>query len=256
MAELVVSLPRELAGYETDLKVFLGVMIQKLAENAYKGRWENVDVELALNKLSEEIDEVHDALIDGDVSDITSESADVANTAMILALVLLKGVPNPFEARIKRGNGVAFVKWAAEQDIEECIIWPFRSKTGPNMEYASVSKNFSKYGRRAHRVVCGLKHGDPPTPEHEAAHICGNSLCLNPNHIRWATRSENEQDKKLVGTHFAPKKLSPTAAHDIRQQWREGATVTSIAKRYNVSAVSIYRVINGESYWEKPDGNT
>lgn len=53
---------------------------------------------------------------------------------------------------------------------------------------------------RVHRLVCIRRHGPPPTDDLEAAHSCGNAGCVNPRHIRWATRFENAADKKLHGT--------------------------------------------------------
>jgi hypothetical protein len=50
------------------------------------------------------------------------------------------------------------------------------------------------------RLVLTWSAGPPPTPDHEAAHSCPdgeNSLCVNPTHLYWATREENEQDKRL-----------------------------------------------------------
>lgn len=51
-----------------------------------------------------------------------------------------------------------------------------------------------------HRQVLTWAVGPPPTPDHEAAHRCPdgeNSLCVNPAHLYWATRIENEHDKRL-----------------------------------------------------------
>jgi hypothetical protein len=48
------------------------------------------------------------------------------------------------------------------------------------------------------RVVCEWYHGPPPTSKHEAGHICPkgeNARCVNPDHLRWMTRVENEQHK-------------------------------------------------------------
>jgi len=36
---------------------------------------------------------------------------------------------------------------------------------------------------------------DPYVLTHEAGHTCHNETCVNPRHLRWVTRSENEQDK-------------------------------------------------------------
>jgi hypothetical protein len=80
---------------------------------------------------------------------------------------------------------------------DDCLIWPFlRSRAG--------------YGRTwngdrmidVHRWVCKIVNGPPPTPEHEAAHSCGNGhlACCSPRHLRWATKAENESDKLRHGT--------------------------------------------------------
>jgi hypothetical protein len=58
----------------------------------------------------------------------------------------------------------------------------------------------------AHRLMCQLAHGDPPTPDHIAAHSCGRGHegCVNPNHLSWKTYSENELDKRVHGTTRNP----------------------------------------------------
>jgi hypothetical protein len=54
--------------------------------------------------------------------------------------------------------------------------------------------------RQVHRVVSEQVNG-PATDGMDAAHKCGNRACCNPAHIRWATRSENNADKLVHGTH-------------------------------------------------------
>lgn len=42
------------------------------------------------------------------------------------------------------------------------------------------------------RLVCEMIQGPPPTPLHEASHLCpGNWLCVNPDHLVWETHKEN-----------------------------------------------------------------
>jgi len=49
------------------------------------------------------------------------------------------------------------------------------------------------------RLVCTEANGPPPTSKHEAAHKrqCCGELCVNGEHVYWATRSQNEMDKPL-----------------------------------------------------------
>lgn len=79
---------------------------------------------------------------------------------------------------------------------DECLKWPFA--------YNSRNKAVMKVGGkqvRVHRFGCREKNGPPPTPSHHSAHNCGHDWCINPNHTRWATASENNQDKLIHGTH-------------------------------------------------------
>jgi hypothetical protein len=54
-----------------------------------------------------------------------------------------------------------------------------------------------------HRLVCERKEGPPPTPKHEAAHLCGNGhlSCCNQKHLTWKTRGDNASDMIVHGTH-------------------------------------------------------
>ena len=53
--------------------------------------------------------------------------------------------------------------------------------------------------RPAHRVVCALVHGEPSTPDLEAAHSCDNPPCINPRHLSWLTRAQNIADSYARG---------------------------------------------------------
>lgn len=79
---------------------------------------------------------------------------------------------------------------------DECLTWPF-------------AKDGSGYGklfldgklRGAHRVMAIWALGDPPFAKAEAAHTChnGTGACVNPKHLKWASRRENELDKVSIG---------------------------------------------------------
>lgn len=249
MAKIEINVPSEMGEYEDDLRFFFEVMVEKLHENAHKGKWEYSDLAEVVRKMQEEMQELQDAMIDGDVDGVVSESADLANFALILAMVCIKGTSNPFATTIKRGQALKFVEWAARQtEVDACILWPFKSKTGPNLEYGSLSKGQSRYGRRAHRVVCGIAHGEPPSERHHAAHLCGNSLCVNPKHIRWATPSQNQLDKRGHGTACTPVSLDPSRAEEMRKARAEGAGAIELSKKFGVSTTTVYNVVNRRTY--------
>lgn len=95
----------------------------------------------------------------------------------------------------------AAMSWIAEHlahDGSACLTWPFsRAWTG----YPNVIR-FQGKNVPAHRVVCRMAHGPPPTEDHHAAHSCGRGkeACVSPSHLRWATAVENTADKWRHGT--------------------------------------------------------
>jgi hypothetical protein len=67
-------------------------------------------------------------------------------------------------------------------------LWPFSTKGEDG--YGTVSYLGKISG--AHRVMCTLAHGKPPTRKHIPAHSCAGRLsswkrCVNPNHLSWKT---------------------------------------------------------------------
>ncbi len=90
--------------------------------------------------------------------------------------------------RAKNGEPEKFIEIAKKYTGDDCLIWPYgKDKDG----YGWCG------GEAVHRIVCP---GEPKGERDQAAHYCGNPSCVNPNHLRWATKSENMQDKHLHGT--------------------------------------------------------
>lgn len=110
----------------------------------------------------------------------------------------LKKHGSPFGGRTENGAPLAFLINAVSFDDEDaCLLWPFSRN---NMGYGQVTIEGQKWV--ASRYLATKKRGQPPTPKHEAAHTCGKGHegCVNPNHIVWKTRLENDRDKLVHGT--------------------------------------------------------
>jgi len=102
---------------------------------------------------------------------------------------------DPLAGRYRAPNGepqryLSDVVLAHKSD--ECLIWPY-ARDGKG--YAAVV--IDGVTVVAPRMVCESVNGPPPTPEHETAHSCGRGHegCINPGHLRWATREENQGDR-------------------------------------------------------------
>lgn len=95
-------------------------------------------------------------------------------------------------------NFASLLPWLEERtqwQSDDCLIWPYSKNKGG---YGQV--HFRGKQSNAHRAMCFLAHGEPPTSEHEAAHECGNRLCVNPRHLSWKTSGANNMDKLKHGT--------------------------------------------------------
>ena len=98
-----------------------------------------------------------------------------------------------------KGKGF-YYQWRKEHvghTDEGCLLWP-------------GTRNWNGYGTLgvegklcyAHRVMCELVNGPPPTPKHVSAHSChnGHGGCVHPQHVSWKTPRENLLERKAAGT--------------------------------------------------------
>lgn len=99
--------------------------------------------------------------------------------------------------RVSPNELLRFIHLNCQKNTDNCIEAPFGMKQNG---YAAFGRDGKKI--HAHREVCIIAHGKPPSKKHHAAHSCGNKKCLNSRHLRWATPSENQKDKISHGTQY------------------------------------------------------
>jgi hypothetical protein len=118
-----------------------------------------------------------------------------------------------------------------------CLIWPFgRHKDGYGTMGDAGKQTY------AHRYICRLVHGEPPTPKHQASHSCnrGHDACVNPHHLSWKTPGANHKEGE-----WHPKiKLSAEKAAEIRAL-KGLEPVSETAHRYGVREITIRQVQSG-----------
>ncbi len=80
--------------------------------------------------------------------------------------------------------------------IRNCVAWPFSVNA---QGYGHMQSTFTT---QASRYACAILHG-LPEPGMVGAHNCGNGNlgCVNPHHLRWATHTENMDDKNEHAVH-------------------------------------------------------
>ena len=150
-------------------------------------------------------------------------------------------------AGTRSGAGTKFIRENIDCVDDDCLIWPFyRTPTG----YGDV--NFPHIEGQAHRVMCILAHGKPPSAKHEAAHSCGKGHCgcINPRHLSWKIRIDNIRDKAGHGTqlwgeqvHFA--KLTIEQAVYIKYCGLPGVVM---AQQFNIKPTTVYNIRCGRTW--------
>lgn len=132
----------------------------------------------------------------------------------------------------------------------DCLIWPFLTDTGGygRLRYEGRDQVVS-------RLVCEKTHGKPPTPDHEAAHSCGNGhlACVASGHLSWKTHIDNHADRAEHGTNNAGEtcgaaKLTAEQITAIRNSAAIGATPASLSRRYGVNESNIRKIVKRESW--------
>ena len=142
----------------------------------------------------------------------------------------------------------------ADYKRDDCLKWPMALD---DKGYGMVSLGDVMW--RAHRMMCTLAHGPAPSKKHEAAHSCGRGHqgCVNPRHLSWKTRAENQQDRVKHGTHGSGSrggphlKLKPEEVEAIRVA---GSTMfkKDIARQFNVTPSTVIKILNGERWASSP----
>lgn len=136
---------------------------------------------------------------------------------------------------------------ARHQD-DECLIWPF-SQCGKGYGQAWFRGRLIV----AHRAMCILAHGAPCALGLHAAHSCGTRMCVNPLHLRWASASDNEIDKRMhgtaqIGSANGSAKLNEYAAATIFRRIAAGERDALIAADYGVDRKTISAMRFGRTW--------
>lgn len=147
------------------------------------------------------------------------------------------------------GAPLKWINGNADYTGDDCLTWPFEiGRYG----YGTIKHDGKR--RVASRVMCEVAHGKPSNEALQAAHSCGNGHlgCMNPRHLRWATKRQNIEDMKLHGTFGAAQMkkatvLNPEKVRAIRSMAGQ-MTQKGIARAIGVSACVVGKVVRGESW--------
>ena len=159
---------------------------------------------------------------------------------------------DPLIAKPKSPDGAGH-KWISEHknyDGDDCVSWPFG---GYGNGYGAICVNGAN--RVASNYMCEVAHGPCPDDKPEAAHSCGNGHlgCMNPKHLRWASRTENKADelfhgRRNRGERQGHSRLTNEQVLSIDRELRSGRTSGSIAREIGVSDGAVNAIRTGYSW--------
>jgi len=134
---------------------------------------------------------------------------------------------------------------------DDCLKWPYGCGTNG---YGLIHQPNGSGQRSAPALMCEFISGPKPSDDHECAHSCGKGHegCINPKHLRWATRSENQAERISHGTEIRGEKAYQ--AKLTREQVRcirELAGVRSkaqVAREFGVSDGAVRGIQSGATW--------
>lgn len=141
----------------------------------------------------------------------------------------------------------------SQYDGLDCLPWPFATTAGGYPIAIHEGQQTT-----ASRIMCEKVYGPPPSPEHQAAHSCGNGHlgCMNRAHLRWDTCAGNHADKLVHDTHMRGERNHQTklSESDVRAIRRASSAIpySVLAETYGVSTGQICRIRSGERWSHLP----
>ena len=148
--------------------------------------------------------------------------------------------------RARKGEAKKHFEAHVLDQTDECVLWPYATTQGYGVCWLDGRV------RRVSAAACERWHGPRPVGM-DAAHSCGNRLCFNGAHLRWATRRENCADtishgRTLRGEDRPNSILTEADVLEVCRLRARGLTYREIAEIVGVSFDSVRNIITGRTW--------
>lgn len=141
------------------------------------------------------------------------------------------------------GDLVSMLEREGEIDAAGCLISPRYKDSGgyPRCEHEG---NW----RPIHRLIVEHYLGPKPEPKAEVCHSCHNRACINIEHLRYGTKSENQIDRRNIG-RCTNQKLDASKVREIRRLHAEtDMGAVAIGERFGIGRRHVNRIISREQW--------
>jgi hypothetical protein len=135
---------------------------------------------------------------------------------------------------------------------KRCWIWTGPTRGAGYGDYRISQKHF-----RAHRLSWLIFKGDIKK-NICVCHKCDNRLCVNPKHLWLGTQKQNLKDASVKGRLNGKCEGEKSWKHKLTKEnvleiiktykWRKHPNAKDFSKKFNVSAVAIYAILNGKNW--------
>jgi len=121
---------------------------------------------------------------------------------------------------------------------------------GLSNRHAGVKEQKAFY---VHRLVAVAFLGHPPSNQHQVAHSNGNRSDNRAANIRWATVSDNSQDKNdhgtmMIGEGHTNARLKERDFPEMIRLRKYGISYSDIARNFGVSEMTVWNALNGKTW--------
>jgi hypothetical protein len=146
--------------------------------------------------------------------------------------------------------------WAKVDTSGECWVWTAcKLPRGYGQFFHEGGKVY------AHRFIWTVMHGDIPD-DLEICHRCDNPSCVRPDHLFLGTRTDNMRDCVTKGrfrfhpfpkghpymVKVRPSKLTEVDVRAIRLQYKQGETITELARSFGVTRSCVGFIVRRQTW--------